>query len=292
MTLANENAVKEGIVAISKGDREYPEAWKELSDAPSTVYALGDISLLAERKFAIVGARRTPANAMKIGREIASALSAQFVVVTGVADGGDTAAIEGALSQNGRVICLLAGGFSALPQCNLSLLERVVKRGLLLSPHPFETQVRSFSYGYRNKLLAALCEGVFVLGAGEKSGALITADYAKKKNLPVFALPYAPNAAYGCGCNRLIKEGAYLVESAEDIASRFGIDLTKKKREVFLSEDERRVYEAIREKTECHVNELAAIGVPVFKLRGILSALEVKGVILSLGGNRYTVVSI
>ncbi len=268
----------------------YPKEWKNLADPPPALYAVGDISLLRERKLAIVGARRTPASALKIGRDIAAALCEKFLLVTGVADGGDTAAIEGALSKNGKIACLLAGGFSALPQCNLALLERVVRKGLLLSPYPFETQVRSFSYPHRNKLLARLCEGVLVLGAGEKSGALLTAEAAKEKGLPVFALPYPPNAAYGVGCNRLIKQGARLVENAEDIASYYQMDLTESKRAFSLTDDERRVYEEIRERTECHLNELIALGLPVFKLRGILSALEVKGAILSLGGNRFTVV--
>ena len=215
------------LIPLSKTDKEYPKAWLGLPDAPETLYALGNISLLQARKLAVVGSRRTPANALKLGEKIAAELSESVVIVTGAADGGDTAAMEGGL-QNGRVIVLLAGGFSALPQGNLPLLERVAKHGLLLSPCPFETPVLRFSYEYRNKLLAALCDGVLVLGAGEKSGALITAKYAEKFEKWVFALPYPPNSAAGVGCNALIKRGGYLVENGEDIAKTFGIEFGKK----------------------------------------------------------------
>ena len=278
------------LTEIPLSSQEYPCAWKELSDAPEKLYALGNTSLLRERKFAIVGSRRTPANALKLGEEIAKTLSSSFVILTGTADGGDTAAIEGALKGSGRVICLLAGGFSALPQYNLALLERVAKRGLILSPHPYDTEVRAFSYEYRNKLLAKLCEGVLVLGAGEKSGALITARYAAEFKKPVFALPYPPNSASGAGCNALIKRGGYLTENATDIAEKYNVDLTENKREISLSPDEQKLYDALQE-GEAHATELAQkTGIPVFKLRAILSSLEVKGLTVALGGNTYSTI--
>lgn len=275
------------LTEIDKHSPNYPAEWKGFSDAPEKLYALGNVSLLGERKFAIVGSRRTPVNALKLGEEISKTLSQEFVILTGVADGGDTAAIEGALKGSGRVICLLAGGFSALPQCNLALLERVAKKGLILSPHPYETEVRAFSYEYRNKLLAKLCEGVLILGAGEKSGALITAKYATEFRKPIFAFPYPPNSSSGTGCNALIKKGAYLTENAMDIAEKMSVDLTEKKRAVILTPDEQKLYEALQE-GEAHATELAAkTGVPVFKLRAILSSLEVKGIVVALGGNYY-----
>lgn len=284
------NNLQNNLTEISFSSPYFPIEWKELCDCPERLYALGDISLLKGKKLAVVGSRRTPANALKLGAEIVKTLSNKLVIVTGVADGGDSAAIEGALAGRGKVICLLAGGFSALPQYNLALLEKVAKRGLILSPHPFETEVRAFSYEYRNKLLAKLCQGVLVLGAGEKSGALITAKYAAAFGKDVFAFPYPPNSASGAGCNLLIKRGGYLTESAKDVADRYGIDLTEKKREIHLTSDEEKLYALLKE-GEAHAAELAQqTGIPVFKLRAILSSLEVKGVVVSLGGNRYTAV--
>ncbi len=289
--LTNLERLKNQLTEIPVTSTEYPSAWKELPDPPVTLYALGELSLLQEKKLAVVGSRRTPANALKLGGEIVKRLSARLTVLTGTADGGDSAAIEGAIAGSGKVICLLAGGFSALPQYNLQLLERVIKRGLLLSPYPFETKVRAYSYEYRNKLLAKLSNGLFVLGAGEKSGALITAKYAKKFEKTIFAFPYPPNSASGCGCNKLIKEGGILTESAEDIAKAYAIELTEEKASVSLSSDEQRLYAVLKDRLEAHINELAlSAQIPAFKLRGLLSALEVKGLIVSLGGNRFAIV--
>ncbi len=274
------------IIEINEFSSKYPA----LTGFPDIVYAVGDVSLLEERTFAVVGSRTTPVNALKTGKEIARELSEHFAILTGAADGGDTAAIEGALSGSGKVICLLAGGFSDLPQSQLSLLDKVAARGLLLSAHPFETPVRKFSYEKRNELLAKTAQGVLVLGAGGKSGALITARYAKKEGKKLFAFPYPPNSSSGCGCNRLIKEGAYLTESARDILDAFGIRASEKKA-LTLNDEERRTLETLRELCDSHVSELAAkTGIPVFKLRGVLSALELKGAVVALGGNRYSIV--
>lgn len=270
---------------------EYPDELRSLIDAPEKLYAVGDISLLGKRKFAVVGSRRTPANALRLGAEIVKELSNAFVIVTGTADGGDLSAVEGALKGSGRVICVLAGGFGHLPQANLGVLEDVANRGLLLSACEYDTGVRAFSYEYRNKLIACLSEGALVLGAGEKSGALITAKHAKAMQKKMFALPYAPNSSAGVGCNAIIKNGGYLTESAKDVFDAFGIEASETKKAVSLSADEEKMLEAVKELCEGHIAELSQkSGLPSFKARAVLSALEVKGLVASVGGNRYAVV--
>jgi DNA processing protein len=252
------------------------------------IYARGDIALLRGRKLTVVGSRRTPAPALKLGARICKELSEAVTIVTGTADGGDGAAIEGALSGSGKVICLLAGGFSAIPQGNLPLLKRVAEQGLLLSPHAYDTPVRAFSYEYRNKLLAAIGEGTLVLGAAEKSGALITAKYAKQMQKLIFALPYAPGAAAGAGCNALLKQGGILTENAADVLEKFGIEKTQETPKATLTADEEKMYEALKDMSEGHLSDLAAkAGIPPYKARAVLSALEVKGLAVSLGGNTF-----
>ena len=280
---------KENIVTIPKDSELYPKALRSLPDSPTTLYAIGNTTLLTKRKFTIVGSRTTPAHALKLGLTIAKDLTQNFVIVTGTADGGDSSAIEGAVLGGGKVICVLAGGFSSLPQNNIPLLQRVVTSGgLLVSPHPYDTGVRAYSYEYRNKVLACLGDGVLVLGAGQKSGALITARYAQKEQKRIFALPYPPNAHAGVGCNALIKDGAFLTESVEDIAKHLGVSVTKESKSINLTKDEETVLNALREQGEGHIQELALkTGVPVFKAKMVLSALEIKGLAVSLGANRY-----
>jgi len=279
---------KQGIMPIAICSDAYPKEWKNLPDAPLVAYAKGNIVLLQKRKFVIVGSRRTPAGALKIGAEIAKDISQTFVIATGAADGGDSAAIEGGLAGGGNVICVLAGGFGTLPQVNLSLLNKVAERGLLLSPYTHDTTVRTYSYEYRNKLLAALGEGVLVLGAAEKSGALITAKYAEEFKKMIFALPYFPGVAAGAGNNLLLKKGAKLTESGLDVLETFGVDILKEKPQIELTKEEQAVMDALRDLSEAHISELSAkTSVPTFKLMAMLSALEVKGIVVKLGGNRY-----
>lgn len=277
------------IRAIEQTSIYYPSEWQSLVDKPQTLYAVGNVELLKGRKLTMVGSRRTPKHALVLGESMAKELSGTFTIVSGAAEGGDSAVISGAL-EKGNVICVLAGGFSALPQCNLTLLEKVMQKGLVISPHPYDTPIRSFSYAYRNKLLAALGEATLVLSAGEKSGALVTAGYAKELKKPVFALPYAPNSPVGAGCNALIKGGGYLTENAADVFARLGVEYSEKKQQIALTEAEEQMLGALKELGEGHIAEISAkSGVPVFKARGVLSALQVKGLVIELGCNRYAI---
>ena len=279
---------EESITPVFWGGEDYPAGWANLADAPICLYAKGNLALLKERKFAVVGSRRTTEGAKKLGVQIAKELCAQFAVVSGSADGGDEAAVKGGL-LGGKAICFLAGGFGSSPKEN-PLLPSVEQEGLVVAACPFDTPVRVYSYEYRNKLLAALCEGVLVLGAAKKSGALITAKYAKSFQKSVFAIPYAPLVAAGEGCNGLIKEGAYLTENAADILARYGYEKPQKVAPV-LTELEQKIVDLLAEVEEIHISELSTrLGVPTFKLTATLASLEVKGVAVKLGGNRYALV--
>lgn len=282
--------MKEDIVVITQEDALYPKEWSAFPDAPPALYAVGNTALLKERRFTAVGSRRTPDHARKTAEALTKELSERFCLVTGTADGGDSAVIKGALDGSGKVICLHAGGLDTLPQGNGALLAEVKTRGLVLAVFPLGTPVRNFSFEYRNKLLAALGEGTLVVSAGEKSGALITAKYAEKFVKKTFAFPYPPNAAAGVGCNALLKKGWRLTEHAGDILQAFGMEREEKK-SVALSDAERRALAALQEIQEGHASEIAlAIGVPPFKGITLLSALEMKGLAVSLGGNRYSAV--
>ncbi len=284
-----EGLEKQGITPIAYGSEKYPKAWLSLSDAPLVLYAKGDVSLLDSPIFCVVGSRRTPPTVLKLSEKLSEELSSSLTLITGVADGADSAVIEGAIKR-GKLICMLAGGFGNIPKGNPALLKAVEKRGLLLAPHPNDTPVFAFSYEYRNKLLATLAEGVLVLSAGEKSGALITAKYAKEYGKKLFALPYPPNSPSGSGCNGLIKAGAKLTENAEDVLSEFGLELQASP-SIALTDTENKAVEYLKGVGEAHASEIAeALSIPLFKVPVLLSALEMKGVVVKLGGNRYSAV--
>ena len=184
---------------------------------------------------------------------------------------------------------MLAGGFSSAP-AYAALLDRVAEKGLVFSACPMQEPVRVYSYEQRNRLLAALSVGGLVLGAAEKSGALITAKYLREGGKLLFALPYAPGVAAGMGCNALIKEGAHLTESAADILEKYGIE-PRSQTTLSLTDVEKKVFLVLKERAEAHVNELSqATGLPPFKLLTVLSSLELKGLVAKLGGNRFSIV--
>lgn len=281
-----------GVTPIPYPSKLYPEPFKTLPSPPLVLYAKGDVSLLQTELFAIVGSRITPQTAMRTGKTIAKDLSERFTLLTGTADGGDTAAIEGGLSGSGKIVCFAAGGLNALPKNNAPLLDKVLRQGLILTACPPNTPVRSFSFERRNELLATLCKGALVLSAGEKSGALITAKYVQKASKPLFALPYPPESPAGAGCNGLIKQGARLTERANDIFSFFGIKETlTEKKTLSLTEDENTVITALNQEHEISLSLLAAqTKIPAYKLAGIVTALEVKGLIVKTGGNKIALI--
>ncbi len=281
---------KKGYFALTLLSEDYPENLKAISDPPLVLYGMGRRELLKERKFCIVGSRRTPAAALAFGKELAKTLSRQFVIVTGLAEGGDSAAIAGA-AESGNLISVLPCGLDeCYPAAHASLKARIAERGMLLSEYVPGAKVAKYAFFARNRLLAGLADGVFVLSAGKKSGTLITADRAAEYGRDVFALPYNVGVAQGEGCNDLIKKGAYLVTCAEDILSVYGFEEEKGEAASFTEEEER-VLAVLKEKGEAHLAEVAeALGMRVFEVSALLSALELKGAAAKAGGNRYAAV--
>ena len=280
--------LKKEIAVIEKTDERYPSQWKDLSDAPERLYALGDADLLKEKRIlTIVGSRQTPVNALKLTKQIARTLSEVCVIATGTALGGDSATIEGAMDGNGKVICLLAGGLNHIPQNNLPLIKEVAKRGLVLALHSPETPVREFSYDYRNKFLAKLSVATLIVGAPEKSGTRITADYAKSFGKKIFAFPYFAGTYAGEGCNAGINQGAVLPDGADVVQNDLGGERAEKI-DTPMTADEKTLYESLKISGEEHISALCQrTGMPIFKARAILSSLEIKGLAVAVGGNRY-----
>lgn len=281
---------KSGIFAVTAESEDFPaEAFRQTAP-PLVLFGSGRRELLSARKFCVVGSRVTPPWAEKLGREIAETLSEKFVIVTGLAEGGDCAAIRGAL-PGGNLICVLPCGINeCYPAAHASLKREIGEKGLLLSEYPPDAKVGKGAFHARNRILAALSEGTLVLSAGERSGALITADYAVDFGKYVFALPYNPGIAQGKGCNELIKNFAYLCTDASDILSCFGMEAGKKEAPA-LSEGEERVRDVLLREGELHAAVIAErLLMPAYEAAAVLAALELKGLVAKTGGNRYAIV--
>ena len=283
---------KKGIFCITRLSADFPSDLSLFPANPVLFYCMGNGELLKKRKFAVVGSRKTVPWARALTERISAALSEHFVIVTGIAEGGDAAAIKGALhgGKGANLICVLPYGLDwVYPRSHASLLKEIAREGLLITEHKPSVKAQKFLFPVRNRIIAELSEGVLVVGAAKRSGAAITARYAAEYGKDVFAVPYNPGIKEGEGCNALLKLGALLTESEEDILSYYGLEYKTQKNDV--SQEEQRILDVLRENGELHVEKLAAaLTLPVYVLSGTLSGLEVKGLVVRSGGNRYSVV--
>lgn len=197
--------------------RDFPPLLSAIESAPVILTYRGDLTLAAKPCVAMVGARNASAAAVKLARDFAQGLAgAGFTVVSGLARGIDGAAHEGALPAT---IGVIASGIDiAYPRQHTALQERIAEDGLLLAEQPAGTEPRGSHFPSRNRIIAGLAAGTLVVEAAPKSGSLITARLAGEAGREVMAVPGSPLEARSQGCNQLIRDGAVLVQSPEDVA--------------------------------------------------------------------------
>ena len=276
-----------GVECVTYVSDDYPEQLKHIPTPPIVLFILGRRELLKSRCFSIVGSRRTTPNVLAQCKRFAKELSEYFLIVSGSAHGADVAALDGA---DGRAISVIAFGFDYLKCQSSPQLKKVEQNGLFISEYYPAVAPHNFLFRYRNRIIAGLSQGTLVVSAGDKSGALITANFATDFGREVFAFPYNIGVDSGAGCNNLIKQGANLCQNPLDILSAFGLDL-KPSFIVTLSDDEKKAYSIIKETGEIFLPALSQnFGVPPYKLIPVLSSLEIKGLICRLGGNRYSII--
>ena len=210
-------ARKAGARYVFHDSPDYPELLAQIVSAPPILTCRGDMALAARPCVAMVGARNASAAAVKLSREFAAGLvDAGFAVVSGLARGIDGAAHEGAFPAT---IGVIASGIDiAYPPQHEALQERIAQDGLLLAEQPPGTEPRGSHFPSRNRIIAGLAAGTLVVEAAPKSGSLITARLAGEAGREVMAIPGSPLDARSQGCNQLIRDGAVLVQSVEDIA--------------------------------------------------------------------------
>jgi DNA processing protein len=198
---------------------EYPDLLAQIEGSPPILTIRGDAALLARPAIAIVGARNASAAAVKLARDFASAFAeAGLVVVSGLARGIDGAAHTGALSGGGATIGVIASGIEiAYPPEHRDLQEDIATRGLLIAEQPPGTEPLARHFPSRNRIIAGLAAGTLVVEAAPKSGSLITARLAGEAGREVMAIPGSPLDARSRGCNQLIRDGAILVQSPDDV---------------------------------------------------------------------------
>lgn len=217
----------EKIKTIGIKEKGYPQALKKISNPPEKLFYRGKM-LAEENCFAVVGTRRCSHYGKQVALEIADDLAgAGLTIVSGLAEGIDTCAHSATVERKKRTIAVLGTGLdksSIYPQSNLRLTEKIIETGgCLISEYPTGTHGTKFTFPERNRLISGLSMGVLVVEAKKRSGALITAKWAKKQGKKVFAVPGKVHSQNSWGCHRLIKEGAVLTRNSEDILKELPI---------------------------------------------------------------------
>ena len=206
-----------GACVIFAGDPDYPPLLALLDDAPAALTVLGDAALLASRAVALVGGRNASANGQRMAESLAAELARSLVVVSGLARGIDAAAHIGAL-QTGRTIAAVAGGLDVpYPPEHADLQRRIAEFGAVVTEAPLGTAPQARHFPRRNRIIAGLALGVVVVEAALRSGSLITARLAQEAGRELFAVPGSPLDPRSRGANDLIRQGAHLTETAQDV---------------------------------------------------------------------------
>lgn len=219
-----ERAEELGAEILLWGDEAYPEALETIYDPPLVLYVLGDLRP-TEKSVAIVGARRATPYGKRIAESIARGLAeAGIAVVSGLARGIDSAAHRGALAAGGRTIAVLGSGLlKCYPAEHEPLMREAAARGAVVSEYPLDTPPFAYHFPERNRIVAGLALGTCVVEAAERSGSLITANWALEQGKQVFAVPQRVDDPGARGVHRLIRDGAAIIEGADDIIFELGL---------------------------------------------------------------------
>lgn len=283
------NLEKRNISCVTLKSENYPLPLRNINEPPLVLYMRGNTALLKDKLFAVVGSRKISEPAIELTKRVTEDLCAAFTIVSGVAEGGDSSAVTAALAS-GKIICVLPSGHDGKVSANPALISAVEKSGLTVSEYPPEIPAQKYTFLIRNRIIAGLAQGVLVVAAAEKSGALNTASYAADFGRDVFAFPYFAGIESGKGCNNLIKNGAYLCDGANDIFATYGIQVSCAEKEE-LDDEQREIVELLKTEGEMHTEKIASLtGKKPFQVIAVCSALEIKGLIIKTAGNKYAVI--
>ncbi len=215
-----------GIEIYLRGDEGYPALLRDIFDPPELLFVHGERGDLHGKSIAVVGSRKASSYGRSLAQSLGRELSRMGIsVISGAAYGIDTAAHLGSLEAGGPTFAVLGSGLDHLyPPENRDLFEKIRKRGALISEYPPPVPPQAWHFPERNRIIAGLTAGVVVVEAGEKSGALITADFAMEEGREVFAFPGSLSNPLSVGPHRLIQQGAKLVTCVDDILEELSWD--------------------------------------------------------------------
>jgi DNA processing protein len=274
------------VTSLDRGSPAYPPLLAQLHDPPDRLYVRGDAALLTRPTVAVVGARSCSAYGAQVARTLARDLAgAGLVVASGLARGIDGEAHRGALDAGGTTLAVLGCGIDvAYPRRHAELARRIAETGAVVSEYPPGTEPAPWRFPARNRILAGLALATVVVEARERSGALITADFALELGRDVFAVPGEITAALSAGTNRLIRQGAAPLLEAADVLSALGIEPAPPAAAAAVSEPARRVAALLADGPRASDELVRASGLSAGDAAAALVELELAGVAAEADG--------
>ena len=216
--------IKHGVDIVSIDDKEYPKILKNIYDPPISLYILGNKEILNKPSIAIVGCRECTSYGKNVAYELGYNLAKEnFCIVSGLAKGIDGAAHKGVVSAQGNTIAVLGNGLDTMyPTENIPLAKQILKTGgAIISEYPLGEKPQKQNFPERNRIVSGLSKGLIVVEAKEKSGTLITVDFALEQGRDVFVVPGNISSINSYGTNDLIKQGAKLIASYKDVIEEY-----------------------------------------------------------------------
>lgn len=283
--------IKKRIQRMTSGQPVYPALLKEIRDYPKELYYIGDPKLLEEKCVSIVGSRKTNQYGRSTAYSFGKALGQRGItVVSGMAVGIDTCAHEGALQEKGHTAAVLACGLDlCYPPRNRELKGKIESAGIVLSEYPPGTAAQRYYFPQRNRIISGLSPLTVVVQAGNRSGALITAELAADQGRDVGAVPGNIDSEYNLGSNKLLREGAFTLTGVQDLLEASGVSvLSEPEAERMLSDEEKQLYFLLCSHGEMSLDQLAFyLKKPVNEVGSLAIVMEMKGIVFSAMGKVF-----
>jgi len=283
------------ILKINIDGVGYPEQLKNIYDPPKNLFIRGELLAVDLNSIAIVGTRKCSEYGARVAHDLSYELALKGItIISGLASGIDTSAHKAALEAGGRTIAVLAGGLDKIfPPENTKLAEEITNHGALMSENPPGTSSYHYFFPKRNRIISGLAKGVIVVEAGYKSGAMITAKLGLDQGKEVFAVPGSIYSENSRGVHWLIKEGAKLVESIEDITQEIDLLLNDsvngaiKQNYSQLSFEEQNIIQYLSHDPKFIDDLIVNSGLNIPAASNCLTGLELKGLVRQLPGKRF-----
>ena len=276
---------------MTSGQPVYPALLKEIRDYPKELYYIGDPKLLEEKCVSIVGSRKTNQYGRSTAYSFGKALGQRGItVVSGMAVGIDTCAHEGALQEKGNTAAVLACGLDlCYPPRNRELKGKIESAGIVLSEYPPGTAAQRYYFPQRNRIISGLTPLTVVVQAGNRSGALITAELAADQGRDVGAVPGNIDSEYNLGSNKLLREGAFALTGVQDLLEASSVSvLSEPEAERMLSDEEKQLYFLLCSHGEMSLDQLAFyLKKPVNEVGSLAIVMEMKGIVFSAMGKVF-----